>query len=290
MGSPTLSQQIMPDPTIPSLTERTQFLSIGCILSIILHFSAAGIFLLVLETARPTSERGSAITVELVTNTRRSVTEPQNTIRQLTTQKTLEHKVLGSQPLRSDPSHKMSFIETTAAKVAIKRSVLPERKLERPISSLESPPITLAEKPHPAPKKGRKLELSETLSSITKKNLTDKKIWQPRTSPRSQDNTANALVSKRATSPRLKEGKNNKPPIYPRSARRQGLAGKVVLLATVGSNGLVQSLQVKRSSGTKILDEAAYEAIKTWRFIPATLGGITVEGKITIPIVFKLRD
>lgn len=64
----------------------------------------------------------------------------------------------------------------------------------------------------------------------------------------------------------LKQRPGNVAPHYPFSARRQGWTGKTVLLYYVDDLGLVKNVQIKQSSGYKILDEAAVQGIKRWRF------------------------
>jgi len=52
-------------------------------------------------------------------------------------------------------------------------------------------------------------------------------------------------------------------PNYPPLALRMGYQGKVVLLITVDPSGIVTSVQIKNSSGYKILDDAALQHVQT---------------------------
>ena len=48
---------------------------------------------------------------------------------------------------------------------------------------------------------------------------------------------------------------------YPREAQRLGLTGRLVLTVSIGRNGEVKGVIVNRSSGKKLLDEAAVQAV-----------------------------
>lgn len=80
-------------------------------------------------------------------------------------------------------------------------------------------------------------------------------------------------------------------PIYPESARRQGIQGTVVLKIQILSNGRSGFVSVYRSSGNDSLDDAAVEAVQQWRFTPAedrsTSQAITCI--TTMPVVFRLN-
>ena len=82
----------------------------------------------------------------------------------------------------------------------------------------------------------------------------------------------------------------NRPPEYPRRARRQGLEGRVVIGVSVSTQGRPRKVFVTESSGLEIFDDAALTAIKQWRFLPARRGGTPVDTSVLIPIVFRLHD
>lgn len=74
------------------------------------------------------------------------------------------------------------------------------------------------------------------------------------------------------------------PPIYPLSARRRGIEGKVVLRAEIGADGTPSVVRVIRGSGHPELDTAARAAVEKWRFRAPTGSGVE------IPIVFQLEN
>lgn len=81
----------------------------------------------------------------------------------------------------------------------------------------------------------------------------------------------------------------NPAPVYPRIARLQGWQGTVVLHARVSGAGSVERLEVHRTSGYAVLDEAAMAAVRGWRFKPASRSGRPVGSEVEIPVTFKLN-
>jgi len=81
---------------------------------------------------------------------------------------------------------------------------------------------------------------------------------------------------------------NNPPPDYPPMAVRQGWQGTVLLRVRVLQTGAVESIEVVRSSGKKVLDDAAIHTVQRWVFAPSTRGNTAVDGFATVPIEFKL--
>jgi len=77
---------------------------------------------------------------------------------------------------------------------------------------------------------------------------------------------------------------------YPASARRLGQEGTVRVLAEVGIDGTVISDAVYASSGHRLLDAAALEAVKKAQFFPALKGGRAVAARIVVPVRFRLAD
>jgi protein TonB len=78
-------------------------------------------------------------------------------------------------------------------------------------------------------------------------------------------------------------------PAYPVAARYDGAEGRVLLRVRVDAEGRVQGIEIVATSGHPILDRAATEAVRRWRFAPARAGGTTVPGEIDVPIQFRLR-
>lgn len=83
---------------------------------------------------------------------------------------------------------------------------------------------------------------------------------------------------------------NNPAPIYPPVARRMGEQGRVVLHVRVRADGTPVEVTIDRSSGSPRLDQAAIEAVRHWRFIPARQGEAPVEASVLVPISFTLHS
>jgi len=74
---------------------------------------------------------------------------------------------------------------------------------------------------------------------------------------------------------------------YTDDAREKGIEGKVVLRFTIDHDGIPQSIQVKQSLYPS-LDQAAIEAVRTWRFEPAMKNGQVVSTWVESEINFHL--
>lgn len=82
----------------------------------------------------------------------------------------------------------------------------------------------------------------------------------------------------------------NAKPVYPAMSKRLNEQGTVVLRVQVRSDGTAGHVEVKSSSGFARLDQAAIDAVQTWRFNPATVDGKAVEEWYQVPITLKLQN
>ena len=82
----------------------------------------------------------------------------------------------------------------------------------------------------------------------------------------------------------------NRPPKYPPLAKQMHQEGLVMLMVEVDRKGMAVKVEVKQSSGYQLLDQAALEAVRYWRFQPERIGDIPIESKVTIPIRFRLEE
>lgn len=83
---------------------------------------------------------------------------------------------------------------------------------------------------------------------------------------------------------------NNPRPNYPKISRRLGEEGTVYLRAHVLPDGSPEQVRIDRSSGSERLDEAALDAVRKWRFVPAKRGTSAVPAWVVIPITFNLES
>lgn len=81
----------------------------------------------------------------------------------------------------------------------------------------------------------------------------------------------------------------NPAPVYPTLSRRLGEQGRVLLRVQVTVDGAAGSVELETGSGSSRLDQAALEAIRKWRFIPARRGEQPVGAWVVVPIRFSLE-
>lgn len=82
---------------------------------------------------------------------------------------------------------------------------------------------------------------------------------------------------------------NNPAPAYPAFAQRQGWEGTVLLKVHVLASGRPDDVEIDKSSGHKVLDDSALNAVRGWVFVPAKQGSVAMDGWVTVPIDFKLN-
>jgi len=82
---------------------------------------------------------------------------------------------------------------------------------------------------------------------------------------------------------------DNPAPAYPPMSRRMREQGRVILRVLVNTAGRADEVQLRTSSGSGRLDDAARETVKRWRFVPAKQGNDPVPAWVLIPISFRLE-
>ena len=76
-------------------------------------------------------------------------------------------------------------------------------------------------------------------------------------------------------------------PVYPAIAQSARVSGIVIIEATIGKDGSVTEAHVIRSIA--LLDQAALDAVKQWRYTPTTLNGVPVPVIMTVTVNFTLQ-
>lgn len=74
-------------------------------------------------------------------------------------------------------------------------------------------------------------------------------------------------------------------PVYPGIAAHARIAGTVVLEATISRSGVVSDVRVLRS--VPLLDAAAVEAVRQWRYEAPLLNGEPVAVLLTVTVHFN---
>jgi protein TonB len=76
-------------------------------------------------------------------------------------------------------------------------------------------------------------------------------------------------------------------PVYPPIGVAARVEGTVLLTATISKTGTIENLRV--ASGPAMLQQAALDAVRTWRYRPYLLNGQPVEVETTVNVTFTLN-
>jgi TonB family protein len=77
-------------------------------------------------------------------------------------------------------------------------------------------------------------------------------------------------------------------PVYPPALQESGVGGKVVMKATIGTDGTVRDVEVTQSANPD-LDNAAVEAVRQWRFDGTLLNCVPSDVTMTVNVEFKAQ-
>jgi len=81
----------------------------------------------------------------------------------------------------------------------------------------------------------------------------------------------------------------NPAPVYPQESRRRGEEGRTLLRVRVLADGSPEEVHLHLGSGFERLDQAAIDAVRRWKFVPAQQGGSAIAAWVIVPIQFSLR-
>lgn len=79
----------------------------------------------------------------------------------------------------------------------------------------------------------------------------------------------------------------NVPPVYPQIALTARVQGVVIVEATISETGAIENVRVLRSH--PLLERAAVEAVRQWRYTPTRLNGQPVPIIVTVTVNFMLE-
>jgi protein TonB len=74
---------------------------------------------------------------------------------------------------------------------------------------------------------------------------------------------------------------------HPPLPARANVEGVVIIEAVIAVDGTVRDARVLRS--VPLLDRAALDAVKQWRYAPTRLGGVAVPVIVTVTVQFRLQ-
>jgi protein TonB len=76
-------------------------------------------------------------------------------------------------------------------------------------------------------------------------------------------------------------------PVYPPAAQSARMEGTVILEAVIDAQGVVQDVKILRS--VPLLDRAAIDAVRQWRYTPTRLNGVAMPIVMTVTVTFSMR-
>jgi protein TonB len=185
-------------------------------------------------------------------------------------------------PIEPHRPARLAAARNPAVEVAVDRPA--DLSLAEPVPStaepaLSRPAATTASPVPPDPAERILRSLRRKPPRISPETVTD-----PVTLPQAINTEAGATVDQLAR--KLPE---NPPPPYPLDARLARQEGRVLLTVDIDAGGRVVQAAVYRSSGFPLLDAAAVQAVRDWRFAPATASSRPVASQLLVPIRFSLR-
>ena len=174
----------------------------------------------------------------------------------------------------------------------------PEAAPPEPIAALPEPPplpqakpTALTSAPQPATAASQAAKPISLIAESGDSPAINPRPSAPTAAPAAGGPSAEATQVGAATPPRYSgAGLANPAPRYPYLARRRGQEGRVVLRVRVNADGRAEAVSIRESSGYHLLDEAALETVRQWRFLPARKADLTVAGLVDVPVSFRLTD
>jgi len=175
--------------------------------------------------------------------------------------------------------------------------VVPNRRTASKKSKVAAPKVRKSRKTpgHAAVKpvsRKRKPKKSAKVRPHKRNSAHGKRLAGTKARKPSANRSAQAGSRPKATSNRVRKptpSRTNPRPRYPRSARRRGLEGTVVLTVLVNTRGWVGGCRVYKSSGHRILDERAMKTVRKWTFQPGKKGAKPSAMWVRVPIRFQLK-
>ncbi|MBB5686846.1 energy transducer TonB [Sphingobium boeckii] len=79
-------------------------------------------------------------------------------------------------------------------------------------------------------------------------------------------------------------------PDYPPGLQRQGIEGMAEVRVLIGPDGRVRQIQMVSATEPAFFRATQQQALKYWRFQPATRDGVPIEGWRTMTVRFTLND
>ncbi len=249
------------------------------IVSLLIHGVALSFSAPKQEISLASSNEGHAVSIKFV-----SLAQPE---------KQAEKKEVEPQP----PLPEKSTPKESAAKEQPKKAEpKPVAKpVEKPKKQVEKKsPIAKPVKPQPAKtaKSEPKPTLPEPVETKSKETPKDKPVEQKREKEAVQPQTASTNAAS-SSKPKMVEkptfSAKPTPVSYPRLAQKRGWQGSTLVEIWVNEEGNQIKQTVVNSSGHKLLDEAALNAVSEWQFQRRNEQGQRIAYRVQVPINFQLN-
>ncbi|MEZ9839358.1 TonB family protein [Vibrio sp. 10N.261.52.C11] len=182
------------------------------------------------------------------------------------------------EPKQAKPTPKKKAITNKPQPKKVEKKVIEQKVVEK--KPVQKKPVT--------EKKVVKKERPEPATQPEK--LADKKVDKNMDESANQSQEVNQGVSNQepvlVTKPSFSARPT--PPNYPRQARRRGVEGVATYEIWLDAEGKQIKQALVNSSGALMLDNAALDAIKQWKFSPHTVNGRAIAHRVQIPVRFRL--
>ncbi|MEG3219158.1 energy transducer TonB [Vibrio gigantis] len=177
------------------------------------------------------------------------------------------------EPKQAKPTPKKKAITNKPQPKKVEKKVVEKKVEKKPVQKkpVTEKKVVKKERPEPATKPEK----------LADKNM-DESANQPQEVNQGVSNQEPVLVTKPSFSARPT------PPSYPRQARRRGIEGVATYEIWLDAEGKQIKQALVNSSGALMLDNAALDAIKQWKFSPHTVNGRAIAHRVQIPVRFRL--
>lgn len=182
----------------------------------------------------------------------------------------------------------MSYRKKPAPPPAVKKPPEIKKKTKvKAVKKIRKIPAPVKEK-KPVPEPVRKETTVENKVEAAEKKIEDEPV-QPEADDSEEIESAAGETASPVETEAMPLYSMNPEPGYPKMARKRGYQGTVLLNVLVNKEGTVENLWLSKSSGYKILDNAAIKAVKDWTFEPGRRGDEAIEMWVEIPVIFEIK-
>ena len=183
------------------------------------------------------------------------------------------------EPKQAKPTPKKKAITNKPQPKKVEKKIGKKKPVQK--KSVAEKRVVKKERPEPKAKSKPTSQPEKLADKKVDKDM-DASANQPQEVNQGLSNKEPVLITKPSFSSRPT------PPNYPRQARRRGIEGVATYEIWLDAEGKQVKQALVNSSGALMLDNAALEAIKQWKFSPHTVNGRAIAHRVQIPVRFRL--